>query len=247
MVESLSNGGFAVERDPHKIGVVLGDPTRFSIYQLIVSSGVKSVTAQEIAGRFGLHPNVARMHLNKLKEVGLLVARAEKSGKGGRPGLAYASSGKPLSLNFPPREYRLLSELLCQALSVLGAQGLAALEEVARNYGRQVADQVYDQLGVPPQDVSVEDLLASAAQTLTQQGLDATVVSAGTVSATLRLNNCSFEEVAARYPLFICHLCRGLVRGVLEAHLDVARVRGEASILRGDRSCDYVAEHLSRL
>lgn len=235
-----------MERDPHKIAAVLGDPTRFSIYQHIVSPGVRTVTAQGVAARFGLHPNVARMHLNKLKEVGLLVARTEKSGKGGRPGLAYAPSGQPLSLHFPPREYRLLSELLCQALNLLGEEGLAALEEVARGYGRQVAGQVYDRLGVPPEEVAVADLLAGASQALTQQGLDATVVRAGTASATLRLNNCSFEEVAARYPLFVCRLCRGVVRGVLEAHLAIAQVRAEASIMRGDRSCDYVAEHLSR-
>lgn len=232
-------------KDPLKIGAVLGDPTRFSIYQYLATSGVPAVSAQDIAQRFGLHPNVARMHLNKLKEIGLLVARPEKTGRGGRPSFVYALSGESVSLNLPPREYRLLAELLCRALALLGEQGLVALEEVGRGYGRQLADQVYAQLEVPPEDVPVEQLLVAAAQVLSQQGLEAEVVRDGGASATLTLHNCSFEEVAARYPRFICHLCRGLVQGLLEAHLAVAHVRGGESIAHGARQCAYVAEPVS--
>lgn len=234
-----------MERDPLKIASVLGDPTRFSIFQYLVSDKAKGVSVQDIAGRFDLHPNVARMHLNKLKEIGLLVAHQEKSGRGGRPGMVYAPSGKSLSLNFPHREYRLLSELLCRALSHLGPQGMAALEEVGRAHGRQVTEEIYHGLGLPPEDVSMEDLLAGAAQALTNQGLEARVVSAGGVSTTLRLTNCSFEEVASRYPQLICHLCRGLVQGVLEAHRAVARVRSGGAIARGDEGCEYVAEEVT--
>lgn len=236
-----------MEKDPLKIAAVLGDPTRFSIYQHLVSQAEGAVTVQEVAARFDLHPNVARMHLNRLTEIGLLSARPEKSGRGGRPGLVYAPSGQSLSLNFPPREYRLLSELLCRALGSFGPEGLKALEEVGRAHGRQVAEQVYAQIPLPPEQVSVEDLLAGAARALTAQGLEARVVRSGGVSATLRLNNCSFEEVASRFPQFICHLCHGLVQGVLEAHLAVTRVRERSSILRGDQGCEYVAEQVSRL
>lgn len=237
------NGEIVVENDPLRIAAVLSDPTRFSIYQYIVSGGGQGVTVQEIAARFGLHPNVARLHLNRLKEIGLLTARPEKSGRGGRPGLSYTPSGKALSLNLPPRDYRLLSELLCRALSLLGDQGLKALEEVGRAYGHQLAEQVYDRLPLPREEVSVEDLLAAAARALSAQGLAARVVSSGGVSATLRLGNCTFEEVAASFPRFICHLCRGLVQGVLEAHLAVTRLR----TLRGDGGCEYVAEQVSPL
>ncbi len=229
-----------MENNPLKIAAVLSDPTRFSIYQYIVSSEAGAVTVQEIAGAFNLHPNVARLHLNKLREIGLLTARPEKTGHGGRPSLAYSPSGKALSLHFPPRDYRLLAELLCRALGLLGEQGLQALEEVGRAYGRQLAEQIYARLPLPRQEVSVEDLLAGAARALSDQGLAARYVHSGE-SATLRLNNCTFEEVAASHPRLICHLCRGLVQGVLETHLDVARLRG----LRGERGCEFVAEEVS--
>ncbi len=235
----------AVERDPLKIGAVLGDPTRYSIYQYIVQSGVEGVTAQEMANRFGLHPNVARLHLNKLKEIGVLVAQLEKSSRGGRPGQVYKLSGESVSLNLPPREYRLLSELLCRALSLCGDQGLVALEEVGRTYGRQVANQVYSELGLPPEDVSVDTLFEGAVRALSQQGLQANISRSPSGSATLTLSNCSFEEVAARYPRFICHLCHGLVQGVLETHLAVANVQDKASKARGDRHCSYFAQEIN--
>lgn len=234
-----------MERDPLKIGAVLGDPTRYSIYRYIAESGVDGVTAQQIADHFGLHPNVARLHLNKLKEIGLLVAQAEKSGRGGRPGLVYKLSGESVSLNLPPREYRLLSELLCRALSLCGDQGLVALEEVGRSYGRQVANQVYSELGLPPQEVSVDTLFEGAVRALTRNGLEAQISRSPSGSATLTLKNCSFEEVAARYPRFICQLCHGLVQGVLETHLAVANLQDRASKARGDRHCAYIAQEVN--
>lgn len=227
-----------------RIGAVLGDPTRYSIYRYLLS-GAGRMTAQEVASRFGLHPNVARMHLNKLKEIGLLVAHSEKSGHTGRPGHVYDLSGESVSLNLPPRDYRLLSELLCQALVTLGDEGLVALEDVSRTYGRKLAHEVYTGLGVPPGEVSVQQLLDRAAQALSHQGLEADVVTERGVAATLKIRNCSFEEVAARYPQFVCHLCHGLVQGVLETHLAIANRREDASIARGGKHCSYVAEKVA--
>lgn len=233
-----------MDNNPMKIGAVLGDPTRYSIYRYLLS-GAGRVTVQDVASRFDLHPNVARMHLNKLKEIGLLVAHSEKSGHTGRPGHVYELSGESVSLNLPPRDYRLLSELLCQALATMGDQGLVALEEVSRTYGRKLAHEVYAGLGVPPGEVSVRKLLEGAATALSHQGLEAEVVIERGVAATLKIRNCSFEEVAARHPQFICHLCHGLVQGVLETHLAVANLREDASIARGDKHCAYVAEKVA--
>ncbi len=127
------------EQEPLKLAGVVGDPTRFAIYQYLCTSGAERVTAQEIAARFGLHPNVARLHLNKLRDVGLLEAHVEKSGRGGRPGTAYSLADRVLTLHFPPRDYRLLAELLSQALARMGDEGRRVLEEVGRSFGRELA------------------------------------------------------------------------------------------------------------
>lgn len=227
----------AEAEEAQRIAAVLSDPTRFSIYQYVVGGGAEAVSAQEVAAAFGLHPNVARMHLNRLREIGLLTARRAKGRHGGRPGLVYAPSGKSLSLNFPPRDYRLLADLLCQAVGALGAEGLRAVEAAGRAYGQQLGEELYASLARGGEPVSVADLLAGAARALSAQGLTARVESAGP-AATLRLQNCAFAEVAASHPRLICHLCRGLVQGLLEAHLAVERVRGR----RRERGCEYVAE-----
>lgn len=60
----------------------------------------KTVTVQHIADQFGIHPNVARLHLTKLSEINIISADYVKTGKGGRPGRVYKASEKGVSLTF---------------------------------------------------------------------------------------------------------------------------------------------------
>lgn len=238
--------------DPVRVASVLGDPTRFSVYQHLVAAAPRPVSAQEVAELFGLHPNVARLHLKKLEEIGLVASRAQRSGKGGRPHRVYSLSGHALSINLPPRDYQLLSELLCQALALLGERGLEALEEVGRRHGREAARAVAGR--VADEAASDPDLyLQAAARVLSEQGLLARVAP-GRAGAVLTLHNCNFAEVAERFPELICRLCRGLVEGVLERQPGpppggaageppgAAAVREEGSRTRGDACCSYVVE-----
>ncbi len=231
--------------DPVRLASVMADGTRFSVYRHLVEAAPRPVSAQEVADRFHLHPNVARLHLNKLEEIGLVVSDTERSGRGGRPYRVYRPSGQSLHLSLPPRDYQLLSELLCQALALLGDRGLEALEEVGRRHGREVARDAVRRL--PPEDPLTEEaLLGAVAGVLSEQGLLARVAPSerGTV---LTLHNCSFAEVADRFPQLICRLCRGLVQGVLAPGAGAspgeaagAAVRGEESRAKGDARCAYV-------
>jgi predicted ArsR family transcriptional regulator len=61
-----------------------GDPTRRGIY-LFAREHAEGVTASQVAEQFGLHPNVARHHLDRLAAGGYLevaVERAEGAGAG---------------------------------------------------------------------------------------------------------------------------------------------------------------------
>ncbi|MDQ1460744.1 MAG: hypothetical protein QOI08_2228, partial [Actinomycetota bacterium] len=49
----------------------LGDETRFSMYQELASS-TAALTATELAERLGLHANTVRLHLERLREAGLV-------------------------------------------------------------------------------------------------------------------------------------------------------------------------------
>ncbi|HEX9260240.1 MAG TPA: helix-turn-helix domain-containing protein, partial [Acidimicrobiales bacterium] len=78
-----------------------GDPTRRAIYLFAhEQADEKGVTASQVAERFGLHPNVARHHLDRLSAGGYLevaVERAEGAGAG-RPSKRYRPIEEQVSL-----------------------------------------------------------------------------------------------------------------------------------------------------
>src|SRR4051812_26198526 len=62
----------------------LGDETRFSMYQELASS-TTALTATELAERLGLHANTVRLHLERLREAGLVDVEPVHRGPVGRP------------------------------------------------------------------------------------------------------------------------------------------------------------------
>ena len=65
-------------------------PTRAGIYRRLRAEG-RPVSARQAADMFGLHPNVARNHLDVLAEVGLVVTGTRKHPGGGRPARVYVA------------------------------------------------------------------------------------------------------------------------------------------------------------
>src|SRR5699024_7321649 len=120
---------FVMEQQTLKITGVLSDPTRYSIYQYI-SRQHRDVTVQEIANRFKINGNVARLHLTKLEDVNMLISKTKKTGKGGRPSRFYRLSDEVITLQFPYRDYEKLAEIALETLSSLGDVGKAALVQV---------------------------------------------------------------------------------------------------------------------
>lgn len=229
-----------MKQDPLKVAGVLGDPTRYAIYQYILGSNKTAVTAQEIAEQFSLHPNVARTHLNKLQEIGLLASQPEKSGRGGRPVHTYALTGEAVGVTVPNRDYELLANLLSEALSLTGAEGLRALAGVGRAYGQKLAADAVGAAGINPLWASQDDLLELATRTLTMHGIGAEAERTGD-GASLVLRQCGFREVALKHPQHVCHLCEAIVQGVMESLLSVRGVHAAATLPRGDRQCVYQA------
>src|SRR5699024_11106866 len=119
---------------------VLSDPTRFNIYQYIIQNH-KTVSVLDIAGKFDIHPNVARLHLSKLEEIKLIDSHFEKTGKGGRPSRLYQLSDQVVELNFPHRDYKLLSSIAIESFIDLGEAGRQALYHTGRKYGLEIIKQ----------------------------------------------------------------------------------------------------------
>ena len=67
----------------------LGDETRFSMYRELASS-THPLSAHELADRLGIHANTVRLHLERLREAGLVDVEAVHRGTVGRPQHVYA-------------------------------------------------------------------------------------------------------------------------------------------------------------
>lgn len=237
-----------MEKDPQKVSAVLADPTRYAIYQYVMAAK-HPVPVAEAAKQFGLHANVARMHLAKLTDIGLLSAEAEKTGKGGRPGYVYTPSGYTVSLTVPAREFQLLANLLVQSLMLTGAGGREAISQIGRTFGLRLGMEALQAAG--PQASSStgpEDLYQICAEALHRLGVSTYVHQHPDGSAQLAMRNCGFREVATAYPEHVCSLCHAMVEGVTAVCLEAApEVKRAASVPEGDRECVYEVNGLIRL
>nr|PZN70351.1 MAG: transcriptional regulator [Bacillota bacterium] len=244
--------GESVERDPQKISAVLADPTRYNIYQYVLVAP-EPVSAAEVARRFDLHPNVARMHLNRLSEVGLLRQRTVKTGKGGRPSYVYEPSGSAVSLTtVPPRDFQLLADLLVQSLALLGEGGKEAVEQIGHSFGRRLGQETLARLAPALNALGgasdPQALLEACALALNRLGVSARVIKGPGDRPSLVLKSCGFQEVATAHPEQICHLCKAMVEGVAQTCAEVPPAVTQAgTVPRGDLECVYEVDGLIRL
>lgn len=121
---------------PLKITGTLADETRYSIYEYILKEK-KTVTVQNIADEFGIHPNVARLHLTKLSEINIISSEFAKTGKGGRPGRVYKATEKGVSLSFPRRDEDRLLKWTIQLVQELGPTALVKCQGISYQDGYQ--------------------------------------------------------------------------------------------------------------
>lgn len=235
-----------MERDPQKVSAVLADPTRYKIYQYVLAA-THPVSVVEVARAFELHPNVARMHLGKLAEIDLVNARAEKSGKGGRPGFVYEPSGNAVSLsNVPARDFQLLADLLLQSLDLLGDGAGEAIDQIGHTFGRRLGRETLQQLAAGSGDP--EAPMRASAQALKRLGVSVHVTHDGHGGANLVLKTCGFQEVAAAHPEHVCRLCKSMVEGITQVCVEEApAVDRTDSVPQGGKECVYEMNGLIRL
>lgn len=221
-----------------KITNVLSDPTRFSIYQYITKHH-NEVTVQEIADSFNIHPNVARLHLSKLEDVNMLVSETKKTGKGGRPSRLYRLSDDVVQLNFPYRDYQLLSEIAIGTLLSLGEVGKKALLETGQRYGKEIIEKELKRSGSPLSFQDKLNILKDAASLLGfypefESNVDQTKV-------YFKIFNCPFKEVAAQEIGNICKMHFAFLEGMFNSLFTNAHLVEEDNMFKGCSSCNYLA------
>ncbi len=219
-----------------RLTAVLADGTRYGIYRSIVERPHDQVTVAEVAERFGLHPNVARMHLGKLEQAGLLETALRKDGSGGRPARLYRLSDTVSSLSLPPRRYDVLADLALRALAEAGdLERVAAVCRVAgddaavayatdhpdfRRGGRDelvtAIVEVGEEVGMLPQVSWDDDVLA------------------------LDVRNCIFKELSSAQPDLVCVMHRAFLEGFIGRLAETgsaAALEASSAISRGDDRC----------
>lgn len=182
----------------------LGDPTRRGIFKYVAESA-EPVTAADVGATFGVHRTVARAHLEKLTDTGLLVSDFLHRAEGGRPPKVYRRSSTRLDLQEPVRQYQMLAELLLHTLERFGDAGEVLVGEIGRDFGRQLASTA------PTRD-SVEELLAPLSRAGADMHLE---VEADRV--TVHTGNCLFREIATSQPRLVCLLDKAIVTGLLSS------------------------------
>jgi len=210
-----------------------GDATRRDIYLFAHDAG-EGVTTAEVAKAFGLHPNVARHHLDKLAGGGYLEVQVARSGKlaAGRPSKRYRVTEKALALEFPVRRDDLLIALLARTLALVPIEAAEAMAEaVGEDYGRSLAQSMAPGEG----HRSLQTALHSVADALTAHGFAAHTETRADGLAIIS-EQCPFGGAAVQHPV-ICAVDRGIVKGMLETLYGDTVPETSASRPAGDRVC----------
>ncbi|AGT32776.1 transcriptional regulator [Geobacillus genomosp. 3] len=221
-----------------KITNVLSDPTRFHIYEYMAKIH-REVSVQEIAEKFHIHPNVARLHLTKLEDVRMVVSDTQKTGKGGRPSRLYRLSDEVVGLYFPFRDYQLLARIAIQTMAKLGPAGIEALRETGKQFGYELVANRLPHNG-SASALTLEDKIrimeeaAEAAGFLPQFHYEE---NEGVLY--LDIFNCPFKEIAAQHPDTVCGMHHSFLEGMVDVLFADAKMAETENMMDGSRRCAY--------
>jgi predicted ArsR family transcriptional regulator len=190
------------------IGVLkaLADDTRYAVYRALASS-TAALSAQDLADRLGVHANTVRLHLERLREVGLVDAEPIRRGNVGRPQhLYFLAPGAP-GLGFDPPAHALLAGLLAALAERVGAEPDDAAD-VGHAWGAEAARRTRSRACLPALEAELNRL-----------GFEPAVEPGdGRSEGGVRIEflHCPFRELAEAYPELVCNLHRGLCEGVVD-------------------------------
>jgi len=188
----------------------LGDATRRGIY-IAARESADPLTASKVADLFGIHPNVARHHLDRLAEDGyLVIGRATESSGAGRPAKTYEVTSKPIDVHFPSHQHDLLADLLMRVIREIAPANISTIaRQVGRAYGLELASAI----GVPDEE-GFEPAVRAVAAAMTGVGFG---IAADLDGSRLLTSHCPFGDTATEHPEVVCALDQGLVGGLMEA------------------------------
>ena len=184
----------------------LGDETRFALYGELVAS-TRPRSAHDLADGLGLHANTVRLHLDRLREAGLVEVVPVHRGTVGRPQHLYSVAPGAPSLGLAPPAHVLLAGLLGSLSERMGA-GADDATATGEVWGADLATRT-----------PVASCLEALADELDRLGFEPVVGPGdGTAEGAVRVEffHCPFRELAEAYPELVCNLHRGICQGVVD-------------------------------
>jgi predicted ArsR family transcriptional regulator len=177
----------------------LDEPVRRRLYE-VVARAEAPVSREHAAAQVGISRALAAYHLDKLSEHGLVEVEygrpPGRTGPGaGRPAKLYRRARRDFVLRTPPRDYRLLADLLVR---------VATEDESARKVIERAAGRLGETLAAGRR---------TAVDVLHERGYEPVVREDGGIG----FRNCPFETVAQACPDVVCAINLALVRGILRA------------------------------
>ncbi len=179
----------------------LADETRYAVYEEIATA-TTPLSASELAERLGLHANTVRLHLERLRETGLVEVEAVHRGTVGRPQHVYSLAAGAPGVVLQPAVQVVLAGLLA-ALAERAGAGAELAAATGRAWGKDA--------GRRARSASCVEALTSELDAL---GFDPDLRRQER-EASIAFLACPFREPAEAYPELVCNLHRGICEGIV--------------------------------
>ena len=187
----------------------LADPGRRTLYDYVTSQR-EPVSRDQVAAALALPRHIAKFHLDRLVEAGLLDTEFRRlSGRrgpgAGRPSKLYRRSGRQIAVTLPERRYDLAGQILAEAVERAVEDDVPVLEavcEAAAEEGRRIATSASAQLPSP---------LAETVRILAERGYEPRVE--GDVVVLL---NCPFDALARDHASLVCGMNLSLIGAFIQ-------------------------------
>ncbi len=190
----------------------LAQPTRARLFAML-NELRRPAGTDELAAGLGLHPNGVRLHLERLREAGL-VARERARLARGRPRAMWMIAPGARPGGGAPRSYAELGRWLARIISPANTS-LRTVEATGREIGREIAPA--------GGECSAEENLYAV---FTSLGYQPRREVDPTGALIYRLCNCPYRDAVRESPQVVCALHRGLTRGLLDAIAPKTRLTG---------------------
>jgi predicted ArsR family transcriptional regulator len=218
----------------------LAEPVRQTLYRFVVERS-QPVSREQAASGVGVAHHVAKFHLDKLEEDGLLEVEysrpAGRTGPGaGRPAKFYRRASGDIAVSLPERRYELPGRLMAEAITASTASGepvSVTLQAAAHATGERIGQQAAQLAG---ERAGGDELVAAVCGVLETEGYEPRAA-----ADRITLSNCPFYGLARDYTDLVCgmnlNLMHGLVENLgdeaLQARLDPAAGRCCVTLTRG--------------